>query len=156
MATQRSLAGVNLAFESVVVVGQELLSGGYVDFALVFLHQLQPAFMPRILAQAGVIDIETRLFLDQFGVGGEIGTNEKAVPGAQQRSVLEAQFQAGGLIVLAVGHQPVVGVAAGVAVPHNAREIVNGIGILHGLAGADEFGNSVGVEAVEFADGGFG
>ena len=74
----------------------------------------------------------------------EIGTHEKAVPGALQRHVLQAQLQAGDLVVLAVGHQPGVGVAAVVAVLHDAREFVDGGGILHGFARAHKFGNAVG------------
>src|ERR1700722_17738482 len=138
MATQRSLARISLAFKGVIVVGQEFLSGRYVDFALEFLHQLQPALMPGIFTLSGIVNIETSLFLDQLGVGWEVRAHEKAVLSAQQWSVLEAQFQACSLIILAVGYQPVVGVAAGVALFHNAREIVNGVGILHGLARADE------------------
>ena len=94
--------------------------------------------------------------LDQLRIDGEIRAHEKAVLGALQRHVLQAQLQARDLVGLAVGHQPVVGVAAVVAVLHDAREIVDGGGVLHGLAGAHELRDAVGIEAAEAADGGLG
>src|SRR6185437_16727683 len=55
----------------------------------------------------------------------------------------------------AVADQPVVGVAAVVALAHDLGVAVNGVGVLQRLARAHEFGNAVGIPAVELRDGGF-
>ena len=67
----------------------------------------------------------------------------------QHVRMLQAELELRDLAGLAVAEQPVVGVAAVVAVEHDFHVVVDRIGILHGFARADEFRLAVRVPAVE-------
>ena len=71
---------------------RNLCAGGDVDLALVLLHQLQPAGVPRILALALVLEVEIGLFLARAsGSAGKFEPDEVAVLRALQRDVLRAR-----------------------------------------------------------------
>src|SRR6202030_756073 len=89
-------------------------------------------------------------------IDGEIGAHKISVRFALQRDIFQAQLQAGDFAFVSVSNQPVIGITAVVTFLENARRIVDGGGILHGLAGADEFGHAVGVESVKTGDRGLG
>src|SRR5579872_7082859 len=112
--------------------------------------------MARIGAVAHIVDLKIGLFLGKFRVDGVVGPNKVTVLGAREIDIFEAQLKARNFVCITVGNEPVVGVAAIIAFFHDAREIVDGGGILHGFASADELRNAVGIESVELADGGFG
>ena len=54
MAAECTLARLVLSRDRIDVVGEKFLGSGYVNLAFVFLHQLLPAFVASIGAQAAV------------------------------------------------------------------------------------------------------
>ncbi len=68
----------------------------------------------------------------------------------------EAELEACDFVGVIVGDEPVVGVASVITGEHDALEVVDAGRILHGFAGADEFGDAVGIESFEAGDGGLG
>src|SRR5208337_5353973 len=68
----------------------------------------------------------------------------------------QSQLELRDLARLVVAQQPVVGVAAVIAVQHDANVIIDGARVLQRLAGAGEFGLAVGVPTAELGDGGLG
>jgi hypothetical protein len=93
---------------------------------------------------------------DEVGVDGEVGADEVAGGFASEGGVLESELEVGDFIGFAVTDEPGVGVAAIVAFAHECDELIDVVGVLHGLAGADELGDTGGVPALEHGQGGFG
>ncbi len=155
MPAERALVGIDLACERVVVVGKKSLAGGNVDAALMLGHETLPTQAPRAGTLARIAG-EGGLFPGQLGVHGEVRPGEIAVLLPPQVHVLQSQFEAGDFVGVAVGDEPIVGVTAIVAFPHNAGERVDGRGVLHGLARAHKLRNPLRIEAVELCDGGLG
>ena len=93
-----------------------------------------------------------RLFLADLVGDGKVGTKETAVAGPPERVVLESQLEEGDLAGLVVADQPVVGIAAVVAVEHDPDEVVDRPAVLQRLAGADELGFAGRVPALELGD----
>src|SRR5262245_568098 len=87
-----------------------------------------------------VVLVELGLLTEELGGVGEVRAEEAAVLGATDGVVLQAQLEERDLAGLVVADQPVVGIAAVVAVEHDPDEVVDGPAVLHGPAGARELG----------------
>src|ERR1035441_8148192 len=125
MAVESALVGVFFLGVGIVVVGQKSLGGSHVDFALVLGHQLFPAHVARIGAQAHVFGVKVGLFEDEFFIHGEIGADDISIFLALQGHVFQSQLKTANFVVLHIREQPVVGVAAIVAFFHDAGKIVD-------------------------------
>src|ERR1700744_5102442 len=66
--------------------------------------------------------------------------------------MFQSQFELGDLPGFVVGQQPVVGVAAVVALAHDLGVLVDGTRVLHRFARAHKFWNAIRVETVELRD----
>src|SRR5271156_5851676 len=131
VAAEAATGGDDFVLVAVVVVGEILLGEGCVELAEMLLDELFGA--------------------DVAGVHRALH-----VVGVEEGRVLEAEFEVGDLVGLAVTDEPGVGVAAVVAFAHEGDKLVDVVGVLHGFAGADELGDAGGVPALEHGEGGFG
>ena len=134
------------------MIAQKPLRLSHVDLPLELCHELFPPDVPGVGARAHILQAEAGLFTRQLRVDREIRAYKISILLALQSHVLEAQLKAGNFVCFAVGHQPVVSVAAVVSVSHNAREVVDRGRVLHGFAGADEFGDRIGIVSGEMRD----
>src|SRR5262249_52302031 len=136
--------------------GEEFLRSGDIDFAFVFLHQLLPALVAGIAAQPSVFQVGVGFFGGEVRAKKVVFGGEEDVRFSVERDIFQAQLEAGNFILFRIGDKPIVRVAAVVAFLEGARDIVDGSGILHGLASADKFGDAVEVIAGKAGDGSFG
>src|SRR5437867_623339 len=155
VTAEGSLIGVNLFSKAVVMVGQKPLAHGDIELTLVFRHDLIPAETPSIGTHPPITYRKFRLFMNQLFVDWKIRACEITILATSQVDVFEAELKAGNLVGLAISHQPVISIATIVSICHDPREIVDGRGILHGLASPHKFRNSVRVPAEKPRDGGF-
>ena len=96
--------------------------------------------------------IELGLFLADLVGDGKIGTEKAAFARPLELVVLEAQLEEGDLAGLVVADQPVVGIAAVVAVEHDPDEVVDRPAVLERLSRTDELGFAGRVPALELSD----
>ena len=134
------------------MVAQVPLGERDVDLPLARLQDLLRADPAGVGAQRRVVQLELRLLGGELRVDREVGAREVAVLRPLEGHVLEAQLEPGDLAGVRVGHEPGVRVAAVVALPHDAVEVVDGGRVLHGLSRAGELGDPGRVEALEAGD----
>src|SRR6185437_10507557 len=153
MAAERTLVGFLLVQKRVVMVAEKPLGHGHVDLALIGMHQLPPTDAACVRGRAFVGGIEAVGFIaDKRRITREVGTDEVAVLFAPYRNMFQPEFQICDFAGFAVADEPVVRVSAIVALAHDGDVVINRIRILHGLAGAGEFGDSVRIPADKLAD----
>ncbi len=139
--------------DHVEVVVLERLGQIEVDLSLVLGHQLLPSATLRALGdESFLVVIELGFFLADLVGHGKVGTKEAAVAGPLERVVLEPELEEGDLARLVVADQPVVGIAAVVAVEHDPDEVVDRPAVLERLPRTDELGLAGGVPALELSD----
>ncbi len=80
-----------------------------------------------------MVGIEVGLRLDQLRIAGEVRAREVAVLRAPDAMQLQADLEARDLAGVVVGQQPVVGVAAIVAVEHDLHILIDGLCVLQRL-----------------------
>jgi len=157
MAAEAAAGCDDFVLVAVVVVGEIFLGEGCVEVSEMLLDELFCANVAGVHGALHVVSVEAgSVVADEVGVDGEVGADEVAGGFAVEGRVLEAEFEVGDLVGLAVADEPGVGVAAVVAFAHDGNELVDVVGILHGFAGADELGDAGGVPALEHGEGGFG
>src|SRR5271170_231882 len=157
VAAEAATGGDDFVLVAVVVVGEILLGEGCVELAEMLLDELFGADVAGVHRALHVVGVEAgRVVADEVGVDGEVGADEVSSGLASEGRVLEAEFEVGDLVGLAVTDEPGVGVAAVVAFAHEGDKLVDVVGVLHGFAGADELGDAGGVPALEHGQGGFG
>src|SRR6267142_1683727 len=91
-----------------------------------------------------------------LAVFGNVGADEIAVALFLVADIFEAEFQSRDFFRIDVPDQPGIGIAAVIAPLHDFGPGIERAGVLGRAAHAREFGNAVGIEAIELPDGGFG
>ena len=107
MAAEAALAGIDLTFISVVVVGEIGLGESGVEVAVVLFHELLGANVAGIHGAFGIVGVEAGgVVADKGGVGSEVGGDEVAVGLLAERGVVEAEFEIGNFAGLSVAYKP--------------------------------------------------
>src|SRR2546426_7440908 len=157
MAAEHALIVGLLLFKGVKMIAEHFLREIDVNLPAILLHQLVPTEAAGVGRGLRVFRVERGCVEAQdFRIPRPVGAGEVAVLGPPEFGFFQAELELGNLAGLAVAEQPVVGIAAVVAVEHDFRVVVNRPGILQRLARADKFRFAVGVPALELRDGRLG